>query len=874
MTTLILAAAGYHLFPAAAGAFTWGSVVGGMVGGIIDNTFMFPPPDVKGPRLNDLLLQSGSEGTAVNFVLGNENRVAGWVIWKGETIETSHERGGKGGGPEVTEYTYSCDIAIAVCENETYRVPRIWANGTLIYDADANISIVSDQISATVVSVFGWYAPGGGVTETRYMELTSPNGGPDLSRLRSGYDAVVSGFGNANDNGTFRVVSSSMDAATGISVVRMLNPNAVTQTSGATVTITQDLPEHSSSKMSAPPTFYYGTETQLADPTIQSYEGVANTPAFRGVTYVVLHNLQLAEFGNTLPQITFDVEESNGSRTLASAVSKILSRSGRPSTDWDVTGLTGNIRGYNIRGAQTIVAQLRPLLLAYDIVTQERRGKIYFSKRASIARTAVASEKVTARPFGVEAKRRMQISEAQSTELPIEVNVTYIDNTNDYQNGSQSYRRFKPANALDNTLTLDLNVTLSPSEAQDIARRVLWTAWANKNRVRLDLPPSELTMSESDVITLSSIDGRDWELLVSRVDRGALDYSLQLEATTEEPQTLDFVNSPAEDASYSAQQVYTTPEMTLIVADFAPFRSDEEEIPGFYWGACMFDTSQLYHGAGLYESSDGTNFALVEDVLQEARIGYATNTLNASGVSAAYVDYKSTVNVRLYNGTLASVTLAEMLDGANRMMIGREVIGFITATLESNGSYTLSGLLRGLYATEHQMTTHNTGEELLVLSAPGVYFRSLSVSDIDQIRYFKVVAAGGILTQFTSRQIRQSCNTLTHFPPCHVRGRKDATSGDWTIYWIRRSRGVFRLFGTTVAPLLDDAERYDVEILNVPETVVLRTVQVNLATSFVYTNAQAIADQGVNPSVLHVRVYAVHSVTGRSRGTTAVLPLT
>lgn len=52
---------------------------------------------------------------------------------------------------------------------------------------------------------------------------------------------------------------------------------------------------------------YHGTEDQLCDPTIEAVEGVGNAPAYRGLAYVVLEDLPLAQFGNRVPQFTFEV---------------------------------------------------------------------------------------------------------------------------------------------------------------------------------------------------------------------------------------------------------------------------------------------------------------------------------------------------------------------------------------------------------------------------------------------------------------------------------------------------------------------------------------------------------------------------------------
>ena len=54
-------------------------------------------------------------------------------------------------------------------------------------------------------------------------------------------------------------------------------------------------------------TVYAGTADQEPDLTIASLEGVDKTPAFRGTAYVVFDNLQLANFGNRVPQFNFEV---------------------------------------------------------------------------------------------------------------------------------------------------------------------------------------------------------------------------------------------------------------------------------------------------------------------------------------------------------------------------------------------------------------------------------------------------------------------------------------------------------------------------------------------------------------------------------------
>lgn len=50
-----------------------------------------------------------------------------------------------------------------------------------------------------------------------------------------------------------------------------------------------------------------GSEDQAADDLIVAKEGAANAPAYRGLAYVVFERLPLANFGNRIPQLSFEI---------------------------------------------------------------------------------------------------------------------------------------------------------------------------------------------------------------------------------------------------------------------------------------------------------------------------------------------------------------------------------------------------------------------------------------------------------------------------------------------------------------------------------------------------------------------------------------
>ena len=52
---------------------------------------------------------------------------------------------------------------------------------------------------------------------------------------------------------------------------------------------------------------YRGTDDQLPDSLIEAKQGAENAPAYRGLAYVVFEKLPLEDFGNRIPQLSFEV---------------------------------------------------------------------------------------------------------------------------------------------------------------------------------------------------------------------------------------------------------------------------------------------------------------------------------------------------------------------------------------------------------------------------------------------------------------------------------------------------------------------------------------------------------------------------------------
>jgi hypothetical protein len=135
MATLILAAAGKALGAAALGGFgaIFGHAAGALAGSLVDQRLFGASRTVEGRRLDDLSVQSSTEGASLPRVYGRV-RIAGQIIWATRFEEEVREesaggKGGGGGGTRVRSYAYFASFAVALAEGPVARIGAVWADG-------------------------------------------------------------------------------------------------------------------------------------------------------------------------------------------------------------------------------------------------------------------------------------------------------------------------------------------------------------------------------------------------------------------------------------------------------------------------------------------------------------------------------------------------------------------------------------------------------------------------------------------------------------------------------------------------------------------------------------------------------------------------
>ncbi|MCB1386564.1 MAG: glycoside hydrolase TIM-barrel-like domain-containing protein [Nitratireductor sp.] len=100
---------------------------------------------------------------------------------------------------------------------------------------------------------------------------------------------------------------------------------------------------------------YRGTEDQQPDSLIEAKQGFGKAPAFRGTAYAVFEDLAIADFGNRIPQITFEV--IRGIASVDSAIRSINIIPGSSEFGYSPTAIRTNLLGRNrLENANQLVA--------------------------------------------------------------------------------------------------------------------------------------------------------------------------------------------------------------------------------------------------------------------------------------------------------------------------------------------------------------------------------------------------------------------------------------------------------------------------------------------------------------------------------------
>lgn len=295
---------------------------------------------------------------------------------------------------------------------------------------------------------------------------------------------------------------------------------------------------------------------------------------------------------------------------------------------------------------------------------------------------------------------------------------------------------------------------------------------------------------------------------------------------------------------------------------------DADNDAGFY--ATASSTATAWPGAVLYQSSDGgASYQAIATFTARVTAGRTVGALGDYG-GGNTVDEINTLVVRLSYGALASVTYAGLIEGVQAALIGDEIVCFRNAVLNGDGTYTLSGFLRGRRGTEARTSGHASGERFILLTLGTVKRIAQETADIGRTRLYKVVTSGASLSSATAQSFTSEGAALKPYAPVQVGGGR-AADGAVLLQWTRRGRLSGEWRDGVDVPLSEASEAYEVEIYSAGFAALVRTITGLATPAATYTAAQQTADFGSPQASICVRVYQLSATVGRGYPASATI---
>jgi len=522
--------------------------------------------------------------------------------------------------------------------------------------------------------------------------------------------------------------------------------------------------------------------------------------------------------------------------------------------DYDFTDLTQAITGYSwVLGAGSEI--LEPLFDAYDSDLRPHDFTVQGLKRAGTASLTITTEWL-ARQSG---EARYKIDLCQASELPRALIFNFADVAADQQ--SNSVRVSRPVDATDarGEQTIDMTtLVLSVNDARQLANRYFRRLWNSRETITNSLTMQQAALEPADLRYLT-LDG---ETVAARATRAtfAADGRINLEWVPDSA-TLALldgsIGAPMDGRVVPAVILVTAPSKAAILDIPLIHDVDDSRVPFLYYAAGPY-SSAAWTGADVWTSDTG----LLADYIggwgavpsSDPMVwGITTNAL--PDALPWLFDRASTLNVNFKSGTPTGATETELLANGtlNLILVGDEMLQYSAATLEADGSWTLSTLLRGVRGTEWATDGHAVGETVVLLSSR-IHKRSMGTSEIGDTDTYRAVSQGRTVDSAFEESVTFGAAAQKPYAAAHGELTLDSGSGDWSIDATRRTRiGGANVDGADV-PLGETSESWSCDILD--GAAVVRTIT-GTSLPLTYTSAQQTTDFGAPQSSLSVNLYQV-----------------
>nr|WP_286948249.1 phage tail protein [Pseudomonas sp. UBA6718] len=521
--------------------------------------------------------------------------------------------------------------------------------------------------------------------------------------------------------------------------------------------------------------------------------------------------------------------------------------------DLDVSLLSSQVRGYRVIGG-TIRAALEPLQGAFpfDVIQSGYQIKCVPRGQSSVA--TIPWQDLGAAEGDTPGDMLKQSREMDS-QLPARTTIKYIDAEREYAESEQYAERINTPAV--NRVDREMPLVITADEAAGVAEVLQNLAWLERNELAFSLPPPYLGLEAADVVTISAQDAA-YEVRITESNYtpdGRLDCKARPNRAALYTPNATGGESPGPDGL-----IPLAGESLFIPLDVPVVDETAQNRAGFI--GAMTGYADSWPGALLIRSGDGgQTWADIQGYAGKASLARCLSVLPAS--NCTLIDARS-VQVSSISGSWSSISRDQMLSGQHYAAYGAdgrwEIVRYQSAALQADGTFLLSGFIRGERGTEWATGLHQVGDWFVPLDDPDLAFIGSPVESINIPFEYRGVTSGASYesasgVDFTYRGVNLEC-----LSPVYAKAARDV-SGNFSGSFTRRSRVTGTWWTTGVpTPVGEASEAYEIDVMS--GSTVVRTIAVN-SPSFTYSATDQTTDFGSAQSSITFRIYQLSAVVGR-----------
>ncbi len=551
--------------------------------------------------------------------------------------------------------------------------------------------------------------------------------------------------------------------------------------------------------------FYSGHDDQSADPLIASAEGTANTPAFRGIAYAMFEGLQLADFGNRIPSLTFEIFERDAQVPvidIARAASRglIISNSDEAVDGYALEGGDGRA------GLSSLLATVPVLLRSNGDTLQMNNYWQQSGTSTSISistRVKIISRQDNAR-YAPPEQYRLHKGAA-----PGSLSVRHYDPAREYQIGIQRSSRAdtgRPSVQIELPATLIANAARRLADLQLLQMQRTQRGWSGHIAISADILRAGDWITEeagygSEHGSGGSVAVDTWQIteiehlgLVSRIAaRQAIMANPQSIAGAESGRSL-----PADDFVIGATQIVALDLPALLAVD--PQKAQIAIVAA--------GNNKAWRSAALSLNTNGS-LTPAGSTAAPAIIGFTQNGLVSH--SPWLTDNSNQIIVKLAHDDmqLPAGPGNPLSSDAPYIWLAGEILRYGLAQYLGDARYRISRLVRGSNGTEAYISAHQIGDRFVLLEQGTLRL----LDDISTAAGQQIVIEAAGIGDNTPATAQLNVAALAIKPLAPVHGRAVLMiNGDIVLSWVRRARIDFGWQDGVDQPLAEDYEQYTVSI--------------------------------------------------------------